>query len=197
MARIVSSGLLLGYALRKGNLVNKIHLALFLYFLADVLIFYYESPLLNTSAFILRITAYILLLLFIRKELRLVRMNLTQKIIFGVVLVLNISILVSLVGIVPLEKQFPGLNWLLYLYGIILIMLMLVPMVYQNRNLDTAASLFTGISFCLVFSDILFFIAYYLEMATFYYPTRVFYIIGLTGLVAMALSTKKESEKLV
>lgn len=86
--------------------------AFLLLVLSDILLFYYEYPLVNMLTFLSRTVAYSLLILAVVPELRNLRTNLFQKLVFVFVLVLNGSMLVVLMDMVPDKFLYTGLDYL-------------------------------------------------------------------------------------
>ena len=182
-ARLISTFVLLLMLLWQ-NTYSRRMLGVFIFLLiSDLGLFYYEEPLANSGTFLMRISAYLLLVFVVVPELKKLQTNLFQKLIFVTVFVLNLAMLYMLVGMVPAGHIYPGLNILFYTYGISMITMVIAAISYSNRYSDRISFFFTAATLCLVFSDITSFIAYYLEFEEFYYPDRFFYILGIAGLV--------------
>ena len=185
-ARLITTSIFLTVLVSKG-LYGKRMLAAFLFLLiSDFGLFQYENPLANAGTFLMRISAYILLVLVVVPELKKLKANLFQKIIFILVFGLNLAMLQMLVGMVPERFVYPGLNILFYIYGFSMIAMVIAAISYSNRYSDKTSFFYTSATLCLVFSDITSFIAYYLNFYEFYFPDRIFYILGLAGLVKFA-----------
>jgi len=160
--------------------------SIFLLLISDVLLLNYENTIINSVTFLLRIAAYITLVFVIFPEIKSLKMSVFQKIVFAIVFTLNIGMLYVLVDMVPEKYDYPYLNFLFYIYGSAMITLVLAAISYSNIYSDATALFFTAGALCLVFSDIMSFIAYYLEFYEFYYPDRFFYILGIISLVKFA-----------
>ncbi|TQI71613.1 YhhN-like protein [Gramella sp. Hel_I_59] len=160
--------------------------SIFLLLISDVLLLNYENTIINSVTFLLRIAAYTTLVFVIFPEIKSLKMSVVQKIVFAVVFTLNIGMLYVLVDMVPEKYDYPYLNFLFYIYGSAMITLVLAAISYSNIYSDTTSFFFTAGALSLVFSDIMSFIAYYLEFYEFYYPDRFFYIIGIVSLVKFA-----------
>lgn len=159
-------------------------LAAFIFlWISDFGLFQYENPISNSATFLMRISSYILLVLVVTPELRRLKANYLQKLIFVTVFTLNLAMLQMLVGMVPESFVYPGLNILFYIYGFSMIAMVIAAISYSNRYSDKTSFYYTAATLCLVFSDITSFIAYYLEFYEFYFPDRIFYILGLAGLI--------------
>ncbi|MCG9972942.1 hypothetical protein [Christiangramia crocea] len=182
-ARVLSTAVFFLILLWQNSRSKRFLSAFVLLLISDLLLFYYEFVLGNAAAFIARISAYVLLVLMISPELRQLRTNLFQKFIFVVVLGLNLAMLIMLVGMVPLKFKYPFLDMLFYAYGMSMISMVIAAISYSNRYSNRTSFFFTAATLCLVFSDITSFIAYYLEFSEFYFPDRIFYIMGIAGLV--------------
>ena len=153
--------------------------AILLLLMSDVLLLNYENMYINTATFLLRIAAYSTIVLVIFPEIKTLKMSIIQKVVFAIVFSLNIAMLYVLVDMIPEKYDYPHLNFLFYIYGSAAIS-------YSNIYSDATAFFFTAGALCLVFSDIMSFIAYYLEFYEFYYPDRFFYILGIISLVKFA-----------
>ena len=153
--------------------------AILLLLMSDVLLLNYENMYINTATFPLRIAAYSTIVLVIFPEIKTLKMSIIQKVVFAIVFSLNIAMLYVLVDMIPEKYDYPHLNFLFYIYGSAAIS-------YSNIYSDATAFFFTAGALCLVFSDIMSFIAYYLEFYEFYYPDRFFYILGIISLVKFA-----------
>ena len=185
-ARIFSTGLFLVFLIAQNAFSKRIVSAFILLLISDALLFSYEESLANTTTFLLRISAYIMLVLTVLPELKNLKSSLFQKIIFFVVFVLNLGMLFVLVDMVPAKFGYPYLNVLFYAYGISMITMLIAAISYSNRYSNKASFYYTAATLCLVFSDITSFIAYYLEFSEFYFPDRIFYILGIAGMVKFA-----------
>lgn len=185
-ARLISTSIFF-FILIGQNSFNKLYfLAFCLFLLSDVLLFNYENPLANTATFLLRISAYLLIVYSVIPDLKNLKTSNFQRIIFFIVFLLNLGMLLMLVDMVPAKFGYPFLNVLFYAYGISMITLVIAAISYSNRYSNKTSFYFTAASLCLVFSDITSFIAYYLEFYEFYFPDRIFYILGIAGLVKIA-----------
>lgn len=182
-ARIISTSVFLLVLLWK-RIKNWKMLAAFIFlWISDFGLFQYENPISNSATFLMRISSYILLVLVVTPELRRLKANYLQKLIFVTVFTLNLAMLQMLVGMVPESFVYPGLNILFYIYGFSMIAMVIAAISYSNRYSDKTSFYYTAATLCLVFSDITSFIAYYLEFYEFYFPDRIFYILGLAGLI--------------
>ncbi|SDS05012.1 lysoplasmalogenase family protein [Gramella sp. MAR_2010_147] len=182
-ARLASTSIFLILLISK-NSYSKRMLAAFLFLiLSDIGLFFYEMPVANATTFLMRITAYLLLVFVVVPELKKLKTNIFQKLLFLVVFILNLGMLYLLVDMVPAGYVYPYLDMLFYAYGITMITMVIAAISYSNRYSDKTSFFFTAATLCLVFSDITSFIAYYLEFNEFYFPDRFFYILGIAGLV--------------
>ncbi|WP_300436957.1 hypothetical protein [Christiangramia sp.] len=182
-ARLVSTSVFMFLLLLQRTYSKRLLGVFFFLLISDIGLFYYENPLANAGTFLMRITAYLLLVFVVGSELKKLQTSLFQKVLFVVVFTLNLAMLYLLVGMVPGEYVYPGLNLLFYAYGISMISMVIAAISYSNRYSDKTSFFFTAATLCLVFSDISSFIAYYLEFEEFYFPDRFFYILGIAGLV--------------
>lgn len=182
-ARLISTSLFFFVLLWQNSFSKRILSAFFLMLISDLLLFYYENSLVNTATFLIRISAYIMLIMAVAPELKNLKTNIFQKLVFLVVFALNLGMLFTLVDMVPAKFGYPFLNVLFYGYGIAMITMVIAAISYSNRYSNSTSFFYTAATLCLVFSDITSFIAYYLEFNEFYYPDRIFYILGIAGIV--------------
>lgn len=182
-ARLLTTGMFLVILLIQKAFSKRVLLAFGLLLISDSLLFNYENSLANTVTFLLRISAYLMLVFTVAPELKNLKSTTFQRIMFFVVFILNLGMLFMLVDMVPAKFGYPFLNLLFYAYGISMITLVIAAISYSNRYSNKTSFYYTAATLCLVFSDITSFIAYYLEFYEFYFPDRIFYILGIAGLV--------------
>lgn len=184
--RLMSTFLVFLMLIWKRRSEHMLITAILLLLISDILLLDYENMYSNTVTFLLRIAAYTTLVLVIFPEIKSLKMSIFQKIVFAVVFTMNIGMLYALVDMIPEKYDYSYLNFLFYIYGSVMITLVLAAISYSNIYSDTTSFFFTAGALCLVFSDIMSFIAYYLEFYEFYYTDRFFYIIGAISLVKFA-----------
>lgn len=182
-ARLITTGIFFCALLLLNAYSKKFLSAFVLIIISDLLMFYYEDQIASMATFIVRILAYILLVLAVVPELKNLKTNLFQKVVFVLVFSLNLFMLILLVDMVPEKFKYPFQDILFYAYGIAMISLVIASISYSNRYSNKTSFFFTAATLCLVFSDITSFIAYYLEFYDFYFADRLFYILGMAGLV--------------
>lgn len=182
-ARLISTAIFLILLIWQRTYNLKILVAFCFLLISDLLLFYYENALANTGTFLMRISAYLMLVFTVVPELKNLKSSLFQKLVFFGVFILNLGMLFMLVDMVPAKFGYPFLNVLFYAYGISMITLVIAAISYSNRYSNKTSFFYTAATLCLVFSDITSFIAYYLEFYEFYFPDRIFYILGIAGLV--------------
>ena len=185
-ARLVTTSILFAILLWKYSGRKRLIAAFSFLLIADVLLFFYEDPVINSATFVMRIAGYLTLVMAVAPELRNLQTSLFQKVLFLVVFSLNIGMLYMLVDMVPDKFYYPYLNKLFYVYGTAMIILVIAAISYSNRYSDSTSFFFTAGALGLVFSDITSFIAYYLDFSEFYFPDRIFYIIGIASIVKFA-----------
>lgn len=167
----------------KENSGKKIIAVFTLLLSSDILLFVYETALGNAGTFLLRIAAYLMIIYLVVPELRNLKANIFQRLIFLVVFSLNFGMLYMLVDMIPPKFEYSFSNFLFYIYGISMMLMVIAAVSYSNRFSNKISFYYTAAVLCLVFSDITSFIAYYLGFSEFYYPDRIFYIIGVAALV--------------
>ncbi len=185
-ARLISTSIFFAILLLQNSYSRKMMSVFILFIIADLLLFYYEYSWVNTFTFLTRISAYIILVFAVVPELKKLKTNLFQKIIFVLVFGLNLAMLFVLLDMVPEKFSYPFLDGLFFVYGIAMIAMVIASISYSNRYANKTSFYYTAATLCLVFSDITSFIAYYLEFSEFYFADRFFYILGIAGLVRFA-----------
>ena len=185
-ARLASTAVIFIILLWQNSYSKKMLSAFCLLLISDILLFQYEDPTINMLTFFSRMGAYVLLIYAVIPELKNLQTSNFQKLVFLVVFGLNASMLVILMDMVPEKFLYPGLDYLFYAYGSIMIGMVIAAVSYSNRYANKISFFYTGATICLVFADISSFIGYYLEFPDFYLADRVFYILGIASLTRFA-----------
>lgn len=185
-ARLASTSVIFIILLWQNRYSKKMLSAFCLLILSDILLFHYEEPTINMLTFFSRMGAYALLIYAVVPELRNLQTSSFQKIVFLLVFGLNASMLVVLMDMVPGKFLYPGLDYLFYAYGSIMIGMVIAAVSYSNRYANKISFYYTAATLCLVFADISSFIGYYLEFPDFYFADRIFYIVGIASLTRFA-----------
>lgn len=177
------------------RIFNKDLIGFFVLFLiSDLLLLTYENELSNILIFILRITAYILVIKMVVPDLKDLKTSLFQKILFISVLVLNLFMLFVLVDMVPEKLSSTIIRALFYFYGLSLIGMVVAAISYSNRYANKASFFYTAAILGLVLADINSFIAYSLGFTEFYYADRFFYLVGITALIKFSEFDRSEDK---
>jgi len=167
---------------------NKKGLLIFVLFLiSDGLLINYEDPVFNAFIFIIRGFSYLLLAGIVIKLLRDLKTNFFQKIVFTIAFLLNIFLLYSLVEMIPSGEQYSSFDFLFYFYGISIIACVTAAVSYSNRYANKPSLIFLGTILCLVFSDLSYFIGFYLNFSEFFIVDRIFNFLGIALLLHFML----------
>jgi len=158
-------------------------LGFLLLLLADILMLNYEDPLFKKLTFGAVILAYVAFILHVRPFVKNLKANFFQKVLFALVLAINSIMLFLLVDMVEGGMDDDTHTLLFFLYGFAMICLMIFAYSFNHRYSNRASFFFVCAVLGLIFSDISGFISYYLKVEEFYYPDRLFYILGLLSLV--------------
>ncbi len=167
-------------------------IAFFLLLLSDFLLIKYEVPWIKKLTFVLVIMAYLSLIKHIIPYVRNLETNLFQKGLFVGILGINIVMLYLLIDMAESKWDDSWHTFLFYLYGMAMIVMVILGFSYSNRYSDKSSFYFLWTVLGLVISDIAGFMAYYLGVEEFYFPDRLFYIIGLLCLVKFSRMDKNE-----
>ena len=163
---------------------KKKHLLLFVLLTAsDGFIIFYKIPIFNLLTFVMRICIYFLLLSLVVKKLKRLKVELSQVAVFGVVLLINIFLLFALAEMVPSHYEYDSFRTLFYIYGLAIILVVSAAISYSNRYENKISLYFIAAVLGLIFSDLTYFIAFYLEFEEFYIPDRIFNLLGVAFLV--------------
>lgn len=159
---------------------------------SDFLLIKYEIPWVKKLTFILVILAYLSFIKHIRSYVRDLETNIYQKGLFVGILGINIIMLYLLIDMVGPGWDDSWHTFLFYLYGMSMIVMVVLGFSYSNRYSNKSSFYFLWAVLGFVISDISGFMAYYLKVEEFYYPDRIFYIIGLLCLVRFSRMDKNK-----
>jgi len=160
--------------------------------ISDFLLIKYEVPWVKKLTFSLVILAYLSLIKHIRPYVRNLETNFFQKGLFVGILGINIVMLYLLIDMAATKWDDSWHTFLFYLYGMSMIVMVVMGFSYSNRYSDKSSFYFLWAVLGFVISDISGFMAYYLGVEEFYYPDRLFYIIGLLCLVKFSRMDKNK-----
>lgn len=191
--RIIGTSVLFFIFLIKANRQEPFLIIGFLLLLvSDFLLLKYEIPWVKKLTFVLVIAAYLSLIKHIRPYVRNLEANLFQKGLFVGVLGMNIVMLYLLIGMADSKWDDSWHTFLFYLYGMAMILMVILGFSYSNRYSNKSSFYFLLAVLGFVVADISGFLAYYLNVEEFYYPDRIFYIIGLLCLVKFSRMDKNK-----
>ena len=160
--------------------------------LADIFLLNYEVVWVKKLTFIAVIAAYTALMLHIKPLIRNLKTTVFQKIVFLVVLGINVLMLYVLIQMVHYRLDDNWHSFLFYIYGITMIIMVILAFSYSNRYSNKASFYFVCSVLAFVFSDITSFIGYYMDLEEFYSAARLFYLLSLLGLIKFATQDKSE-----
>ncbi|CAM4267606.1 hypothetical protein [Gillisia hiemivivida] len=166
--------------------------AFLLLLISDFLLLKYEIPWIKKLTFGLVVLAYLSLIKHIRPYVRNLETNIFQKGVFIGILGINIIMLYLLIDMVGPKWDDSWHTYLFYLYGMSMIVMVVLGFSYSNRYSNKSSFYFLWAVLGFVISDISGFMAYYLGVEGFYYPDRLFYIIGLLCLVKFSRMDKNK-----
>lgn len=191
-ARLVSSLLFFGLFLKlRRDRGTALLAAMGLLSVSDMFLTAYEVPLAQKSYSSVVMIAYLLLILHIGPMIRKLRANLFQKVVFVLVLGINLLMLFFLADMIELRLDELQISFLI-LHGILMIALVVLAFSYTHRYSSKPSFYFMCAVLGLVFSDISGFISYYMQVREFAFPDRGLYILALASLVRFASLEKDE-----
>ena len=169
-------------------------LVMCLFLICDALLINYESDILNGFVFIIRGSCFLLLAGMVSQRVRKLKTNLFQKIIFTLAIALNAFLLYSLIEMVPSARYYSFFDFLFYLYGMAVIICATIAVSYSNRYANKNSLFFLMAILGLVFSDLTYFIGFYLKFYEFYLADIVFDILGISLIIQFFLLEKSTGE---
>ena len=164
-----------------------------LFLICDAALIFYEDPAFMTLTYISRMVAYSVLILNVSGDLKRIKFGKVQGFIAALVIALNVYMVTNVVDMVPEATNDLMYTLLFYVYVLILLVLAIVAISYHSRYSNLKSFYYLCACFSLIFSDLLYFILYYLHFEFFKYADRFFNIIGLMCFVVF-LILKKDSE---
>jgi len=174
---------------------SKKHLILFtLLLVGDAFLIFYTIPIFNLLTFVMRIAIYLVMFSLVYKKLKNLKFEFSQLAVFGVVLIINIFLLFAVVEMVPAQYDNDAFRSLFYLYGVAIIIIVSAAISYSNRYENKISLYFIAAVLGLIFSDLTYFIAFYLKFEEFYVPEKIFNILAVAFLVQYAISSSKRDK---
>lgn len=164
-----------------------------LYLLSSFLSLYNEIPIVRKINLGVVIIIYMCLFLHVLPFLRKIKTDLFQKVIFGLIITVNIIMFFILGDLDSKRVQDISHLALLVLRGISMIALMVMAFSLANRYTNEYSFYFVLAALALVLSDIFAFITFYLGEEIFVYADRSFYIIGLASLARYTILFRHEN----
>ena len=154
-----------------------------LFTLCDIFLVFYEQISFKVLTYISRIAAYSLIVIYLYPFLYKLKLSIFTATITIFVLAINIYLMSVMVQSVPETMQSYWFQPIFYLFGISLLFLAGFSISFQNVFASKQSFFLVLASFGLIFSDISFYIAHYLNFESFYYADRVANIIGISFLL--------------
>lgn len=157
---------------------------------SDILLLKYEIPWVKKLTFVIVIIAYLSFMNHIRPYVKKLEATVIQKVLFVGVLGINIVMLYLLIDMASTKWDDSWHIFLFCVYGIAMIAMVILGFSYSNRYSNKSSFYFLWAVLGLVISDISGFMSYYLNVEEFFFPDRMFYIIGLLCLVKFSRMDK-------
>lgn len=186
--RLVSTILFfLFFILNKGYNKSLLLIAFALFLVSDISMLRYEELIYNRLTFITTILAYSFIAIHIFPKIKLLKNNKWVFIIFSLVLIVNTLMLNELIHMVEFKLIDKIHEILFYVYGVAMIVMGLFAANYNFRYNSTQSTLCMYFVLGFILSDIFAVMAYYLNFEVFYFPDRIFYILGISVLVSYSV----------
>lgn len=166
----------------------KLFIALLLLLICDFCLVFYELEDLKIIIYLTRISAYFVLVWIVSPYIRKLKLGFFSGVIGVFTLGINIYLMSVMVDSVP-EAMASGLFYpLFFLFGFSLLALATASISFHNRFATRQSFFFVVASLSLIFSDISFYIATYLDFEVFHYIDRFWNVLGVAGLLAFSSS---------
>ena len=186
--RLVSTILFfLFFILNKGYNKSLLLIAFALFLVSDICMLRYEELIFNRLTFLTTILAYSFIAIHIFPKIKLLKNNKWVFIIFSLVLIVNTLMLNELIHMVEFKLIDKTHEILFYVYGVAMIVMGLFAANYNFRYNSTQSTLCMYFVLGFILSDIFAVMAYYLNFEVFYFPDRIFYILGISVLVSYSV----------
>ncbi|TYB80317.1 hypothetical protein ES676_01210 [Bizionia saleffrena] len=183
-ACLISNLVLLCFFLAYRGFKNKKLLIAFLFLiLGDILMLNFENIINKNLTLLSIIIGYSFISLHIFLKINKIK---TKKGLFRVVAVSLTALTIMLVTIIDVvDFKLSGIihKLLFYIYGIAIIFMLILVSIYNFRYYSLQSTLCVYFVLGLFLSDIFVLIAYYLDFEIFYFPNRIFYLLGTSMLV--------------
>ncbi len=191
-AQLISSSCLLLLLLFTKPKEVFVTIPFFLFVISDILMLQYDLPGFRKFTSSISILAYICLIQLISPYVRNIKNVATQWLMLFGIVVINLIMLYLLIDMVQGNLNDFILIYLFYIYGFAMIILVVLAFSYNNRYSNWASFFFVSAVMALVLGEISSFIAFYVDVPIFFYPERIFYLLGLFGLIKFSIASKKE-----
>lgn len=165
--------------------------ALVSFLLADISSLSYQYDFSKIAFFTLHGISYLLIFLHITKG---TNRNLLSR--FQKFFILGAFVLISIVLLIfgfTFQNEMHE-NWhiiFFYFHGFSAILCLISALAFYDKNMNSFSLIFLISAMGLIFSDFTAFPAVYLKADSFYYISRIFYVVGLSNLVQFAYLSRK------
>ncbi|MDR5589621.1 hypothetical protein [Christiangramia sp. SM2212] len=165
--------------------------------ICDGLLVFYEMPVVKYFVYIVRILAYLNLILLLMPKLSKLKFNLITIVIACFIVAIDLYVLHVMAETLPGSHQNTLFISLFYLLGILSLALAAASLSYLNRYADGKGFYLVIVSLGFVLSDIFYYNAHYLQFTEFFYLDRLANIIGVAFLLAFAINSKNSKKSAV
>lgn len=165
--------------------------------ICDGLIVFYEISIVKNTLYLVRILAYLNLILLVIPVLNKLVLNLVTVLISVFVIGIDIYLLHEMAESLPESDKNPLFLSLFYLLGFFSLAIVAACLSYLNRYANKKAFLLVIAAFGFVLSDIFYYNAYYLDFEVFYYLDRLANILGIGALLLFSRRLKNKDKNSV
>jgi hypothetical protein len=145
---------------------------------ADILDLYFDSPLIPEYYFVVKISAYLLLLQRVLKKTNFLNVKIRDVLIVSAIAILNILIGIRSLYQVSLKTASNLELTLLFIYGFVLVLVGTFVANYYFRYASKRAFYFTTFVYLIMFADVSGYVANYFDIYFFNYLERFYYFLG-------------------
>ena len=172
----------------------KLFLTFLLFTICDFSLIYFEDPVFNAITFISRGAAFIVVGSIGLVKLKRFKITALELFIGLILVAINLALLVELESMITFTHTTEIYNPVFYGFAIITILTTIIAVSYSNRYSNQKSVFYLCGVLWMIFSDLTYFIAYYLDFPEFYYADRFFNVLGSGFLMLFATSFDKKEK---
>ena len=170
----------------------KLFFIFLLFSICDFSLIYFENPIFNALTFISRGAAFVIVGSIGAKRLKRLKITGLEFFIGAILVAINLVLLFELESMISLKHAEELFSPGFYAFAFIAIFTTIIAVSYSNRYSNLKSIFYMCAVLWMIFSDLTYFIGYYLDFAEFYYADHAFNILGSGFLMLYAATTNKK-----